>query len=77
MRSRSSTSRRLIPGAGAYWDSLVQPALGRDAHRPQTQDEMRIAIREMAARGMTDHTIAAATQLSVEQVRRLLEKDAT
>lgn len=45
---------------------------GRDRHRPQTHDEMRVAVREMAARGMSNHTIAAATRLSVEQVRRLL-----
>lgn len=51
--------------------ALAQLA-GRDQHRPQTHDEMRVAIREMAARGMTDHTIAAVTRLSVEHVRRLL-----
>ena len=60
-------SRRSDP----YWGTLVQPTLGRDAHRPQTQHEMRAAVAEMAARGMTDHTIAAATRLSAEQVRHL------
>ncbi len=59
-----------------YWHALVQPTLGRDTHRPRTQDEMRIAVREMVARGMTDRTIAAATRLSVEQVRRLLTRGA-
>lgn len=46
--------------------------LGRDRHRPQTHDEMRVAVHEMAARGMSDHTIAHTTGLAVEQVRRLI-----
>ena len=41
-------------------------------HRPSTHDEMRIAVRELASRGMTDYTIASATGLAVEQVRRFL-----
>jgi hypothetical protein len=45
---------------------------GRDRHRPQTRDEMRVAVHELAARGMSDHTIAQATGLAVEQVRRLI-----
>lgn len=45
---------------------------GRDRHRPATREEMQIAVFEMAARGMTDYGIAAATHLSVEQVRRML-----
>lgn len=45
---------------------------GRDRFRPQTRDEMRIAVHELASRGWTDYGIAQATELSVEQVRRLL-----
>jgi hypothetical protein len=45
---------------------------GKDWHRPATREEMQIAAHEMAARGMTDYAIAAATGLSVEQVRRML-----
>lgn len=34
------------------------------------------AIRRLAAEGLSDHTIAAATRLSVEMIRRLLaERD--
>jgi len=47
---------------------------GRERHRPQTRDEMRVAVHEMAARGMTDQTISTATGLSVEQVRRVLSE---
>lgn len=60
----------------AYWQTLVAGAADRDRHRPQSRDDMRAAVREMAASGMTDHTIAAATRLSVEQVRRLLSEAA-
>ena len=45
---------------------------GRDRHRPQTHDEMRGAARELRDRGYSDHAIAAATGLSVEQIRRML-----
>lgn len=59
--------------SASYWRDLVGATLvDRDRHRPQSRDDMRAAVREMAATGMTDHTIAAATCLSVEQVRRLL-----
>jgi hypothetical protein len=37
-----------------------------------TREEQVEAIRRMAASGMTDHTIAAATMLSVEQIRAIL-----
>lgn len=50
----------------------VAALAGRDRYRPATHAEMRVAVHEMAARGMSDHTIAAATQLSVESVRRML-----
>ncbi|MGB6488765.1 MAG: hypothetical protein WBE91_17935 [Steroidobacteraceae bacterium] len=33
------------------------------------------AIRRLAAAGQSEHTIAAATGLAVEQIRRLLEAD--
>jgi hypothetical protein len=48
---------------------------GQTRHRPQTRDEMRAAVHELASRGMTDHTIARATGLAVEQVRRLLGEE--
>lgn len=41
-------------------------------HRPCDRDAMRAACLELAARGMSDHTIAAATGMAVEQVRRLI-----
>ncbi len=44
----------------------------RDQHRPQTREQMRVAVYELRSRGYTDHEIAAATRLSVEQVRRML-----
>ena len=48
------------------------PPSGRDRHRPQTREEMRAAARELRDRGYSDHAIAAATSLSVEQIRRML-----
>jgi len=45
---------------------------GRERNRPQSRDEMRAAVQELASRGMSDHTIASATGLAVEQVRRIL-----
>ncbi|HUN73363.1 MAG TPA: hypothetical protein VMU40_02495 [Steroidobacteraceae bacterium] len=45
-------------------------------NRPRTREEMRVAVHELAARGMTDYAIAHATDLAVEQVRRMLaERD--
>lgn len=41
-------------------------------HAPRTRDEMRVAVHELASRGMTDYGIAAATGLAVEQVRRMI-----
>jgi hypothetical protein len=49
---------------------------GADRHRPQTLEEMRAAVHELHQRGMSDHTIAQATGLAVEQVRRLLGEPA-
>lgn len=57
----------------SYWQTLVADAFGRDRHRPQTQEEMRVSVRELAREGLSDHTIASATALSVEAVRRLLQ----
>lgn len=45
---------------------------GRDRHRPQDAATMRAAVHELRSRGYSDHTIAAATGLSVEYVRRVL-----
>lgn len=45
---------------------------GRELHRPRSREEFRAAVQELASRGMSDHTIASATGLAVEQVRRIL-----
>lgn len=37
-----------------------------------TQDEQTAAICKLAAQGWSEHGIAAATRLSVEQIRRVL-----
>ena len=37
-----------------------------------THDEQRAAIQRMAAQGMSDQTIAAATKLSVEMIRAII-----
>ena len=37
-----------------------------------TRDEQAAVIRRMAAEGMSDHSIAAATRLSVEFVREVV-----
>ena len=41
-------------------------------NRPRTADEVRVAVHELAARGMGDYEIARACELAVEQVRRIL-----
>jgi 2-iminoacetate synthase ThiH len=38
------------------------------------RSEQEQAVRRLAASGMGDYTIAAATQLSVEVIRRILGK---
>lgn len=43
----------------------------RDRHRPQTHDEMRVAVHELAGRGMSIRD-RARNGLIVEQVRRML-----
>jgi hypothetical protein len=37
-----------------------------------SHDEQRAAIQRLAQSGMSDHTIAAATMLSVEMIRAIL-----
>lgn len=45
-------------------------------HRPRTRDEMRVAIHELASRGLGDHEIAQACELAVERARRILAERA-
>lgn len=40
-----------------------------------THEEQRVAIQRMAAGGMSDYTIASATRLAVEMVRRILSEE--
>ncbi len=42
-----------------------------------TTDEQAGAIRRMATSGWPEYSIAAATRLSVEQIRRILAQEAT
>lgn len=58
-------------GGALDWAALYGSS-GRERHRPQTREEMRAAVQELSQRGMDAETIARATQLSVEQVRRML-----
>jgi len=39
-------------------------------------DEQAAAIRRLASQGLSDSTIAAATRLSVEQIRRIIGQHA-
>ena len=61
---------------GAIGGTLDLAALGalagRNQHRPQSREALRAAVHEMRQRGMDDHTIARATELSIEQVRAML-----
>ncbi|HJS88691.1 MAG TPA: hypothetical protein VJ738_01860 [Steroidobacteraceae bacterium] len=41
-------------------------------HRPSTRDEMVVVVTELASRGMPETSIAAATGLAIEQIRRIL-----
>ena len=45
---------------------------GRDRHRPLDRAAMRIAVAELAARGLTPRDIAQALSLSEAAVRQLL-----
>jgi hypothetical protein len=50
-----------------------QPDADRMLHfRTMDQDQQAQAIRRLANAGQSDHTIAAATGLSVEMVRRII-----
>lgn len=55
-------------------DATSTDTPGRRLHyfKMLSHDDQRAAIRRLAASGMTDHTIAAATRLSVEMVRQIL-----
>jgi hypothetical protein len=59
-------SRNTIPGR------LDLEAMAPRLYAPRTSAELQAACREMAGRGMSDHTIARATGLSVEAIRRVL-----
>jgi hypothetical protein len=50
---------------------LDYAALAR-LNRPRTHEEMRVAVHELATRGMDDYEISRACELSVEAVRRFL-----
>jgi hypothetical protein len=52
-------------------DTHDYAALAR-LNRPRDHDEIRVAIHELASRGMGDYEIASACELAVEQVRRML-----
>jgi hypothetical protein len=41
-------------------------------HAPKTLEEARLAAQRLVAEGYSDHGVAAALGLAVEQVRRLL-----
>lgn len=60
-------------GGALDWAALYGSS-GRERHRPRSREELRAAVHELAQRGMGVDTIARATQLSVEQVRRMLRE---
>jgi hypothetical protein len=66
--------RRIGDSLGA--DSLAE-ITGRNKHRPSTREELKVAVHELASRGYSDHSIAAATGLAIEQIRRLLRERPT
>ena len=68
MAARNSSGRRDGNGAGVNDPELRARAI---EHRPKTFEELRLAIQRMRADGFSDHGIAAALGLAVEQVRRL------
>lgn len=64
---------RLIEGERAEYTS--ETAMRDRAHQHfllMSHEEQVRAIHRLAADGFTDHGIAAATRLAVEQVRRIL-----
>lgn len=64
-------SRRSIGGP------LDLAALARLHFHVLDQDQQAAAIRRLAATGQGEHTIAHATGLSVEQIRRVLAEQGT
>jgi hypothetical protein len=44
----------------------------RTQHRPKSIDELRLTAKAMLLDGYSDHGIAAALGVAVEQVRRLV-----
>ena len=70
---RSNASRQPFPGAAGYWDSLVKPALSRDAHRPQDTAGMGAAVRDLAASGLQPRDIAQSLSITAAAVRQLPE----
>lgn len=55
-----------------YGDTLAYDLLAQHHFHAMPWDQQATAIRRLAAVGHGDHTIARATGLSVEVVRRLL-----
>lgn len=45
-----------------------------DRFRPKTYEEMKQAVRQLKAQGMSDQSIACLTRLSLEDVYRMLGK---
>lgn len=58
---------------GGTLDLAALDALtGRDRYRPLDREACRVAVRELASRGLTPRDIAAALRLSEGAVRALL-----
>lgn len=61
------------PLGGSHGSPLFSGDRARTAHfAALDREQQEQAVRRLAATGMGDHTIAAATQLSIEQIRRIL-----
>ena len=41
-------------------------------HRPRTREEARAAAQRLLAEGFSDHGVAAALGVAIEEVRRML-----
>jgi hypothetical protein len=52
--------------------SALLDARSREHFETLSQDEQRAAIYDLCDRGYSDHTVAHATRLSLEQVRQVL-----
>lgn len=66
-----STMKRATIGGVLSYDLLACTTFHAMDHGQQ-----RDAVKRMAAEGKADHTIAVATGLAVEQIRRLLAEHA-